>query len=124
MDTKILNKLSELIFCGFYDPSKQMVTVHFFNETNNKPDIIAYLLKDMTWDVREIVDEVSELQNDKEIITIHHKLLGIEDCDSQFNSFVRLGVTKFAQSVHGDDANLLEKDIMFRIFEDNSYNNI
>lgn len=121
MDIKLLNKLSDLTFYGFYDPSKSMVTVHFFNETNDKPDMIAYLREDMSWDVREIVDEVSELQSDREVVTILHEPLGIESYGSQFDDFVRLGVTKVAQEVYGDDVNLAEKDVVFRVFDNNSY---
>lgn len=121
MDTKLLNKLSGLTFYGFYDPSKSMVTVHFFNEANDKPDMIAYLRNDMSWDVREIVEETSELQSDREIVTILHKLLGIEGPGSQFDDFVRLGVTKVAQEVYGNDVNLAEKDMVFRVFDNNSY---
>ena len=75
MEMYILSKLSGLAFYGFYDPSKKMVTVHFFNEQKDKPDIIAYLTKNMQWDVREIIDEVSVLGTECEYITISHKLL-------------------------------------------------
>ena len=122
MEIALLNKLSDLTFYGFFDPSKGMVTVHFFNEANNKPDVIAYLREDMSWDVREIVDEQSELHSDKEVVTILHEPLGIEEHGSQFDEFVRLGVTKLGEEIHGADVNLPETDIVFRVFENNSYN--
>lgn len=121
MDTNLLNRLSNLAFYGFYDPSKGLVTVHFFNETENKPDVIAYLRRDMSWDVREIVEEQSILHDDKEVVTILHEPLGIEEMDGGFDEFVRLGLTKMAQEVHGEDANLSELDTIFKVFENNSY---
>lgn len=121
MNIKLLNKLSDLTFYGFFDPSKGLVTVHFFNEENDKPDIIAYLLPNMSWDVREIIKEISWLKDDKEIVHIFHKSLGIQDSDSEFDKFVRLGLTKMAEEIHGKDINLTEIDTMFKILENNKY---
>lgn len=121
MDTQLLNKLSNLTFCGFYDPSKELITVHFFNETENKPDIIAYLKHDMSWDVREIIEECSKLYDNKEVITILHKLLSIEETGGKFDEFVRLGLTKMAEKAHGEDVKLSEVDVIFKIFDNNGY---
>ena len=103
MKTELVNRLSNLAFCGFYDPSKSMVTVHFFNETNDKPDVIAYLNKDMSWDIREIISEVSCLYENAETITINHNRLGIEEMGSAFDDFVRMGLEKMAREHHGDE---------------------
>jgi hypothetical protein len=121
MNAEFLNKISNLTFYGFYDPSKKLITVHFFNEHENKPDIIAYLLPSMTWDVREIVNESSTLYPDCEVITISHKCLGIENCGSPFDEFVRLGLEKLAREVHGKDVGLSKIDRMFEILENNEY---
>ncbi len=121
MEMKILNKLSNLAFYGFYYPSKQMVTVHFFNEQEDKSDVIAYLTKDMSWDIREITDEVSILEPYCEYITVSHDPLGVYPHDGPFDNFIRKGLTKMAQEVHGKDANLSELDKMFEVFENNSY---
>jgi len=117
----LLSKISNLTFLGFYDKSKNMVTVHFFNEENEKPDIIAYLRHDMAWDVREITGEVSVLNDDYENITILHNCLGCQAHGSVFDQFVRKGVTQMAKEIFGDDVKLSEKDRVFDVFEKNSY---
>lgn len=121
MDIPLLNKISDLTFYGFINPANNIVTVHFFNEQNDKPDIIAYLRRDMSWDVREIVDEISELKEDREVVEILHEPLGIEEHNGKFDKFVRLGLTKMAEEVHGDDVKLEDIDPMFMVFKDNSY---
>ncbi len=121
MNTALFNKLSNLTFYGFYDPSKKLVTVHFFNQRNNKADIIAYLMPSMSWDIREIVEESSTLYPDCEVVTIMHKCIGTEEHDSPFDEFVRLGLKKMAEEVHGKDINLAEVDLMFEILEKNEY---
>ena len=50
-----------------------------------------------------------------------HKTLALCEKDSGFDDFVRIGLTKMAQKAHGDDANLSELDVVFRVFEKNSY---
>ncbi|KKM66238.1 hypothetical protein LCGC14_1483200 [marine sediment metagenome] len=121
MNIQLLNRISNLNFYGFYDPSKELVTVHFFNEKENKPDVIAYLRHDMSWDVREIVKEQSILYDNKEVITILHKPLGIESTGEAFDEFIRLGLTKMAIEMHGEDTKLSEVDIVFMVFKNNSY---
>lgn len=121
MNTQLLNRLSNLNFYGFYDPSKELITVHFFSEKENKPDIIAYLMNDMSWDVREIVEEQSVLYDNKEVVTILHEPLGVENSGEAFDEFIRLGLTKMAIEMHGEDAKLPEVDIVFRVFKNNSY---
>ena len=122
MGIELLNKLSKLTFYGFYDPSKGIVTVHFFNQQEpDKPDIIAYLNKDMSWDVREITDEQSTLYDDREEVVIKHKPIGIEQSGSDFDKFVRVGLDALGKQMHGEDAVLEEKDRMFRILKNNSY---
>ena len=121
MNTQLLNRISNLNFYGFYDPSKKLVTVHFFNEKENRPDVIAYLRHDMSWDVREIVEEQSILYDNKEVVTILHEPLGVESAGEAFDEFIRLGLTKMAIEMHGEDIKLSEVDIVFRVFKNNSY---
>lgn len=122
MDVGLLNKLSNLTLYGFYDETKEMITVHFFNKDEVlKNDVIAYLNPDMTWDVREVVKEESVLRPDKEIITMFHNSLGVEQPDSQFDSFVRKGLEGLGRNVHGEEADLATTDIMYKILENNSY---
>ncbi len=121
MDLELLNKLSKLTFCGFYDPSKKMVTVHFFNEQENKADIIAYLKSDMSWDVREITDEISVLEDDCEKVIIKHNRLGNQEKGSNFDKFVRVGLVEMAKQTHGENVDLEQRDKMFRILNNNTY---
>jgi len=121
MKSAMINKISGLTFCGFYDPSKEMVTVHFFNEGSDKADIIAYLRKDMSWDVREILSEESHLYENSEAIIMRHNKLCVEEQGSSFDEFIRLGLEKMARQVHGKDADLTKADKVFEILEKNSY---
>lgn len=122
MNLELLNKLSRLSFYGFFDPSKGVITVHFFNEQEeNRADVIAYLRRDMSWDVREIIDEKAVLYDDKEVVTISQKKIGIEKHDSDFDKFVQIGLRALGKQKYGEEAILEDKDIMFRILTDNSY---
>jgi len=121
MRPELLNKLTNLTFYGFYDPSKEMVTVHFFNEKNDKADIIAFLKNDMTWDIREIESEESSLYENSEIVTIKHNRLSIESPGDSFDDFIRLGLEKLGRETYGEDAKLAELDLMFKILENNKY---
>jgi hypothetical protein len=122
MNLDLVNKLAKLTFYGFYDPSKGLVTVHFFNEQEqDRPDIIAYLHRDMSWDVREITAEKSTLYDDYEEVIISHKKISIEPHGSDFDKIVRSGLEAFGKQMHGDDVVLEEKDRMFRVLKNNDY---
>jgi len=114
MEITLLNKISNLEFCGYYDPSKNRVSVHFFNQQEEKPDIIAFLNRDMSWDIREIISETSVLYDNKEIITVEHMSIGTHLKDSDFDKFVRVGLAGMAKKIHGD-VDLEQKDKMFVI---------
>lgn len=120
MDIELINKISNLTLYGYYDPSKDMVVVHFFNKDEDKSDILAYLKRDMSWDVREVLNEKSQLLADKEIVEISHKNLGIYTKDSKFDQFVRNSLTKMYSDPNGDKP-LRDLNKMFRILEDNQY---
>ena len=119
----MLEKISKLMFYGFYDPSKDLVTVHFFNDKENKPDIIAFLKHDMSWDVREIINETSVLNDDGETVTILHKKLALCKPDSNFDKFVRKGLFEMAKQAEEKDSNLIKNDKMLEILKSNSYPN-
>jgi len=121
MITEIFNKINNLAFRGYYDPSKNTVTVHFFNEEENKLDIIAFLNHDMSWDVREIISETSVLYGHCEVVTIKHNVLGIQEFGGTFDKFVRTGLIKMAEQEYGEDVKLNEKDKMFEILFNKSY---
>ncbi len=62
MEIELVNKLSELSMIGYLDPSNGYVTVWFYNnEKTEKSDIVAYLMQDMSWDLREIIDESDDI---------------------------------------------------------------
>ena len=121
MDLDLLNMLSGLTPYGFYEPFKQMVTVHFFSSAHDKPDIIAYLQHDMAWDVREITCEESILLSDHEQIIVSHKLLGIQAKNSDFDKFVRSVLAAAGKEAYGKDAILEDSNKMFRVLKDNTY---
>lgn len=123
MSNKLFERISNLSMYGYYDPSKNMVVVHFFSEEGDKPDIMAYLKADMSWDVRETVDESSVLEKNKEVVTIYHKSLGVCNKDSQFDKFIREGLTGIAKEMYEDGENYAEKNKLFAILENNSYGN-
>jgi len=123
MDKNLLDLISNLTFLGYYDQSKGMVVAHFFNkDEEDKNDIIAYLKGNMSWDVREVIEETCVLMEDCESITIKHKLLGCYPKDSSFDKLVRKGTIKMAKEQY-PDANLTDIDKMFLIFERNAYEN-
>jgi hypothetical protein len=120
-DSKLLNKLSKLNFISFFDPSKDMVVVHFYNEEENKKDIIAYLLPSMSWDIRQVEKESSKLFVDKEIVTIHQKVLAFEPKDSLFDKMVRKGIAAQAKSEDVDIENDSNLPKLYHIIKNNSY---
>lgn len=121
MDLDLVNKLSNLTMYGYYDPSKDMVVVHFFNKDEQKSDILAYLRKNMSWDVREIVDEKAQLFANKEVIELTHKNLGVFEKDSNFDKFIRTSLMKITNEKNIDV--IKEQNKMFRILEENQYDN-
>ena len=124
MDTELFNRIADLTPYGFYEPCKGMVTVHFFNSESEKPDIMAYLKDDMSWDVREIVSEDSRLVDQEflgEVITIVHKHLGVYPKDSDFDKLVRSVLQKAGEHTFGKDVVLEDKNKLFRILKNNSY---
>ena len=123
MNETIMEMISGLTFLGYYDPSKGMVVVHFFNkDEEDKNDVIAYLKGDMSWDLREVVSETGVLMDEYESITIKHKLLGCFAKDSDLDKLIRSGTTKMAKEKH-PDVDLEEVDKMFLIFNRNAYDN-
>ena len=124
MDIELLNKISTLNFQGYYDPSKQMVAVHFFNSQADKSDIIAFLNRDMSWDVREIISETSTLYADKEIIVVEHKSISTQPKGSDFDNFVRVGIESMDREFFGEEEKDLEsKDIVLKILNNGYMDN-
>ena len=122
MEMELVNKIADLAFYGFLNPSSNIVTVHFFNEENDKADIIAYLKRDMSWDVREVVEEITTLGDDRETVVIMHNPLGIEPADGDFDKLVRSGLERMGHEIHGEEVKLQDVDPMFYILDNDSYN--
>lgn len=97
MNNDFINKISNLTLLGYYDESKDLIVVHFFNKDEDKPDIVAFLKRNMDWDVREIISEKATLFPDKEIIEIQYKQIEIFKQNSKFDKFVRSSLEKTAE---------------------------
>ena len=68
MEIEILNMISSASINGYYEPSLGLIVVWFHNIDNDKPDLVAYLQHDMSWDLRRVLEEKSTLHENKEII--------------------------------------------------------
>lgn len=127
MDLDLVQKISNLAFASYYNPSLDLVVVHFFNKDESKNDIIAYLRHDMSWDVREILDETSELDTMEsdgflgEDITISHERIGIYNKGSNFDKFVRSAVDALLQKAKDEESLDMIDERVQRVLEDNSY---
>lgn len=121
MKVEFINKISDLTFGCYFSESLDMIVVHFFNKDADKPDLIAYLKHDMSWDVREITDEHSTLDGLQEFhgetITISHEQLGIYDKESNFSSFMKKSIRQMSEN---EGVVTISERIM-NILDNNSY---
>ena len=115
MDLDLVARISNLSLYGYYDPSKDMVVAHFFNQSESKQNVIAFLNRDMSWDIREITSETCELTDAGETIHVEHNKICTQLKDSDFDKLVRTWLDSMGKKTYGDDANLEEKDKMFVI---------
>ncbi len=118
----MIEQISGMELCVFLNPSNSIVTVHFFDRGNKagKPDIMAYLQRDMSWDVRRVVGETSVLEANREIVSINHESLGIELSGNDFDKFVRAGTKQIIESL-GKENGIIEISEAADILENNSY---
>ncbi len=86
---EIISKISELNINGYFDHSNGYVVVWFHSNASDKPDIVAYLNANMSWDIREVLSEESVLTSDQETVIIKHKPISTEDSGSIFDLVVR-----------------------------------
>lgn len=121
MVSELLSKISNLIPYGYYDKSKDMITVHFFSKDGDKADIMAYLKRNMSWDIREVVEEKATLLWDREVVEIIHSSLGVCEKDSRFDKMIRSMLFKIEAENSEDTRPFRERNKMFRILEDNKY---
>lgn len=117
---EILGKISNLNITGYYDQSNGFVVVWFHSAISNKADIVAYLKQDMSWDVREVVSEVSHIGPCSETVEIKHNLLGLFEKDSDFDTMIRKMFIKATEKL-GDQDTPKPILMMKEILERNSY---
>lgn len=91
MTKEIVEKMAGLSLLGYYDTSLNLVRVQFFGD-NKKNDLVAYLLRDLTWELREVISETVELHEDGEKIEVKHVKLGMFEKGGQFDDFVRKSI--------------------------------
>ena len=108
MENDLLSKLSNLGMLAFFDLSKKMVVAHFFNKDEGKKDIMAFLKKDLSWDVREVIEENSVLLSTKEIVEFTHNPLGCYSNGGDFDIFIRTYINNLAKSDNGVDQAVLD----------------
>lgn len=127
MDEDFINKITNLTFAAYYNPSTELVCVHFFNKESDKNDIIAYLQKSMNWDVREITKEVTELDPDEpdiysEVTKVYHNKIGIFPPESKFDRFMRRAIVSLAQAtIDNEEALDVIDGKVIEILEHNCY---
>ena len=123
MDVELLNMIAGASVNGYYDPSLGLVVVWFHNN-DNRADIVSYLLKDMTWDVRKVITEESTLTENKEIVEIHHELIDIFDANSKFDNTIRSLLKQMTDQIDENSKSLDELASMRIILENNTYNSV
>lgn len=124
MSINFIDKISGLTPHGYYDPIRDMIIFHFISQDNKKPDIMAYLKRDMRWDVREVLSEKSILFPDKEVVEINHLPLIIYDKGSKFDKTARDILYKLEDQralEQKDTRPIKERNKMFKILEENKY---
>lgn len=124
MEIEILNMISSASINGYYDPSLGLVVVWFHNIGDNKPDLVAYLLPDMYWDLRRIVNEKSTLHDDKEVIEIIHEIIGKFKKDSSFDQVVRKVLTQVINHSIDDGVQSSRLEMMKIVLDANSYHSV
>ena len=125
MEIKILNMISNASINGYYDPSLGLVVVWFHNIDNNKPDLVAYLQHNMTWDLRKVIEEKSTLHDAKEVIEITHELIGKFKKDSTFDDTVRSVLDQVIDhSISLEDETSPRLEMMKMILDTNTYHSV
>lgn len=121
MEIEILNMISNASINGYYDPSLDLIVVWFYN-IDNRSDFVAYLLSDMSWDLREIVDEKSSLYDDKEVVEIAHKPIKKFEKNSVFDKTIRRVLNQIIEDIPEEDENQsLELKMMKTILNNNNH---
>lgn len=124
MEVDLMNKLSELSIMGYYDPSSRFVVAWFYSDDVPKPDLVAYLLPDMHWDLREVLEESAKLEKDREVIEIKHKRLGRHEPGSDLDNLLRKALGAIIDKSEEDDQMSSGLTMMKIVLENNSYYNV
>lgn len=124
MKIELLNMISDASINSYYDKSLDLVVVWFHNDKSNKQDVVSYLLKDMTWDVRRVISEVSVLINTGEVVTINHESIGLFEKDSQFDTTIRSVLKQLTEQKDETGGIISELESIRVILDDNTYGEI
>jgi hypothetical protein len=98
MTNELVEKLTNLSVLGYYDKDLKMLCAHFFGD-ESKHDLIAYLKSDLTWDLREILSERTELNDAGAVVSITHSLLGLFEAGSKFDDFIRAALKQSLENI-------------------------
>jgi len=124
MEVEILNMISDASINGYYDPSLSLVVVWFHNTGDDKPDLVAYLLPSMHWDLRKVTSEKSTLHDDKEVIEINHEVVDKFEKDSSFDQMVRKVLNQVVDHAIGEGAQSPRLEMMKIVLDSNSYHSV
>jgi len=119
VDTKMINLLSGTKIIGYYDEDCELVIAWFYSE--DKSDMVAYLKPDMSWDMREITGEKSEIFDDREVVVITHAPVGLWDKDSSTARFIKKALDEYVRQSEEEDELVSSLSLMKVILENNSY---
>ena len=123
METKILNMISNASINGYYDPSLKLVVVWFHN-IEDEADLVAYLQKDMTWDLRKVKKESSCLYEDKEIVEVLHENIDKFKPDSEFDQVVRKVLNQLIDHSLKENVQSPRLEMMKIVLDNNNYHNV
>lgn len=124
MKVKIINLLTDASINGYYDPSIGLVVVWFHKTNQEEQDAVAYLQKDMTWDLRTIKSEKSILYPDKEVIEVQHNPVDIFKPGSDFDVSIRKMLDQLMEHAKNENGSSPGLDIMEIVLSENDYNKI
>jgi hypothetical protein len=88
MTNDIIGKLSNLTPMGYYDAELDLLCIRFFGDSS-KNDLVAFLTHDLNWDLREVIDEQTELSDAGQTTTEAHAKLDLYEPGSVFDKFIR-----------------------------------
>lgn len=97
MKSELINRLSGLSILGYYDDSLKMLCVQFFDNAGTQ-DFMAYLLPNLSWDLREVISETTELLKNKQVVVIKQKAIDVFVPDSWIDKMIRSTLKKLLEN--------------------------